>query len=78
MVILATWEDHGSRIAQGNNSQDPISKITRGKWTGGMAQAVELLLCECEALNSPERERKRNDLKVSKSAQMLALVRENH
>jgi hypothetical protein len=29
-----------------------ISKIARAKWTGGMAQAVECLLCKCEALSS--------------------------
>jgi hypothetical protein len=31
---------------------DPISRITRVKWTEGVAQAVECLLCTCEALNS--------------------------
>jgi hypothetical protein len=30
----------------------PISLITRAKWTGGVAQAVELLLYQCEALSS--------------------------
>jgi hypothetical protein len=44
-------EDHGLRPAQANRSQDPISKITRAKWTGGVAQAAERLLCKCEALN---------------------------
>jgi hypothetical protein len=29
-----------------------ISKITRAKWTGGMAQVVETLLFKCKALNS--------------------------
>jgi hypothetical protein len=46
------WEDCGVRIAQANSLQDPISKITRAKWTGGMPQAVEHLLCKCEALSS--------------------------
>jgi hypothetical protein len=32
--------------------ETPISKITRAKWTGGMAQAIEHLLCKCEALSS--------------------------
>jgi hypothetical protein len=32
--------------------ETPISKIARAKWTGGVAQAVEHLLCECEALSS--------------------------
>jgi hypothetical protein len=37
-LILATWEDLISRPAQANSSWDPISKITRDKWTGGVAQ----------------------------------------
>jgi hypothetical protein len=28
-----------------------ISKITRAKWTGDVAQAVEHLLCKCEVLS---------------------------
>jgi hypothetical protein len=32
--------------------RDAISKITREKLTGGVVQAVELLLCKCKALNS--------------------------
>jgi hypothetical protein len=32
---------------------DPcLQKITRAKWTGGVAQAVLCLLCKCEALSS--------------------------
>jgi hypothetical protein len=27
------------------------SKITRAKWTGGVAQAAELLLCKCDSLS---------------------------
>jgi hypothetical protein len=30
----------------------PISKITRTKWTGGVTQVVELLLCKGKALGS--------------------------
>jgi hypothetical protein len=30
----------------------PISKITKAKWTGGVVQAVEHLLCKLEALSS--------------------------
>jgi hypothetical protein len=29
--------------------RDPVSKITRAKWSGGVAQAVECLLCKHEA-----------------------------
>jgi hypothetical protein len=46
------WEDHDLRPAWAYNSQDSISKITRAKWTGGVAQAVLYLLCKMEALSS--------------------------
>jgi hypothetical protein len=39
--------------------ETPIFKITRAKWTEGMAQAVEQLLCKCEAL-SPNTHQKVN------------------
>jgi hypothetical protein len=57
-VILTTWEakigweNQSLRPAQANSSQDPISKITREKWTGGVAQAVEYLYCKHKALSS--------------------------
>jgi hypothetical protein len=56
-VILATWEAKIGRIevwgrAKANSSQDPISKITRVKWTGGITQAIECLFCKHEALSS--------------------------
>jgi hypothetical protein len=56
-VILLTWEAEIGRIKiQGQQRQIvlvmPISKITRAKWTGGVTQAVEHLLCQHEALNS--------------------------
>jgi hypothetical protein len=46
---LGRWdrEDHGLRPVQAL-----ISKITRAKWIGGMAQAVEHLLWECESVSS--------------------------
>jgi hypothetical protein len=37
-------EDHGFRLAQASSSRDPISKITRAKWMGGIAQITEQLL----------------------------------
>jgi hypothetical protein len=40
------------RPAQANSSQDLISKITRAKWTRGVAHAVECLLWKFKALNS--------------------------
>jgi hypothetical protein len=38
-AILVTWDqdDHGSRPAQANSSQDPICKIIRAKWPEGVA-----------------------------------------
>jgi hypothetical protein len=30
----------------------PLPKISRAKWIGGMAQAVECLLCKVKALSS--------------------------
>jgi hypothetical protein len=29
-----------------NSSKDPISKITRAKWTGSVVQALKCLLCK--------------------------------
>jgi hypothetical protein len=31
---------------------EPYSKVIRERWTGGVAQAVERLLCKCEVLSS--------------------------
>jgi hypothetical protein len=60
-VIPATW---GAviwrRKVQSQPSQvreTPISKITRAKWTGGVAQVVEYLPCKSKALSSKPRPR---------------------
>jgi hypothetical protein len=53
--ILASYEAEIHKIVvqdQANSSQDPISKITRAKWTGDVAQAAECLFYKCEALSS--------------------------
>jgi hypothetical protein len=47
-VILVTWEAEIRRITVWGQSgeiicETPISKITRGKWTGGVPQAVPAL-----------------------------------
>jgi hypothetical protein len=60
LVILATLEaEIRSMAVQGQPRQMvqeiPIFKITRAKWTGGMAKAVECLLCKSEALSSDSR-----------------------
>jgi hypothetical protein len=65
-VILATWEVairrfHGSRPGWANSSWDPISKITRTKWTGAVAQKVQHMLCKCKVLSSnPSPTKKKN------------------
>jgi hypothetical protein len=50
-VILVPWEAETGRISvQSQPGQivhrTPFSKISRAKWTGGVAQGVEHLLCE--------------------------------
>jgi hypothetical protein len=45
-IILATWEADIGRIEVQDQPRQivlktPISKITRAKWTGSVAQAVE-------------------------------------
>jgi hypothetical protein len=50
---LRSWDekDCSLRPAWGNGLRDSIFKITKAKWTGGMAQVVEHLLCKHEALS---------------------------
>jgi hypothetical protein len=45
---LRGWDQeyHGSRPATAKRSQDLISKINRAKETGGVAQALQYLLCK--------------------------------
>jgi hypothetical protein len=55
-VTLATWEAEIKRIRvsgqpRETDGENPISKITRAKRTGCVAQVVELLLCRCKAPN---------------------------
>jgi hypothetical protein len=69
-TYLGGWdgEDHGSRPTQANCLWDPISKITRAKWTGGVAKVVEHLLCKCKVLSqTPVPPKQKNSLaKTSK------------
>jgi hypothetical protein len=41
------------RPAWANSSRHLISKITRAKWTGGVAQVVECLLCKRKERSNP-------------------------
>jgi hypothetical protein len=58
MPVLASLEGEIKRISvRGQPRQilhktPLISKITRIKWIGGIAKAVECLLCKCKALIS--------------------------
>jgi hypothetical protein len=36
-------------VSLGNPSRDPVSKITRAKWTGSMAQVLEYLVCKVQS-----------------------------
>jgi hypothetical protein len=51
---LGGWdrEDYGLSPARVNSSGDSFSKTIKAKWTGGVAQIVEHLLCKGKALNS--------------------------
>jgi hypothetical protein len=62
-------ENCSSRTAQENSLQDPICKVTRAKWAGGVAQATECLLCKSETLSSksnPTKRRKKKERKEKK------------
>jgi hypothetical protein len=47
--------------------ETPISKIIQAKWTGGVAEEVEHLLCKCKALNSnPSPTKKKEKVQTSR------------
>jgi hypothetical protein len=64
-VIPATCEaEIGRIIVRGqptHSSQDPISKITRAKWPGGVAQEVEYLLCPEFTPHSHQKKKKEKE-----------------
>jgi hypothetical protein len=55
-VILDSCEAEIRTAVLGRSGQivpeTPFPKITRVKWTGGVAQAIECLLCKGKALSS--------------------------
>jgi hypothetical protein len=52
---LGGFPGHPGKIVH----ESPISiKITRAKWTRGMAQAIYHLYCKCKALVPPKRKKK--------------------
>jgi DNA phosphorothioation-dependent restriction protein DptG len=73
---LGSWdqEDHGSRPAWANSSWDSISKITRAKWTEGLAQVVEYLFSKHEAMSLNHKNlKKKKELwfRIGRVAQIL-------
>jgi hypothetical protein len=66
-------EDGRERPAQAKLHETPISKITRAKWTGGVAQLEEHLLCKLEALSSNSTPtHKKNDIPNVKTVSLLS------
>jgi hypothetical protein len=68
-VILVIWEaDIGTIEIQSQpgqkSSKDSISKITRTKWTIGVAQAVKRLPCKHEALSSKSQFHKKDNKRM--------------
>jgi hypothetical protein len=61
---LGGWdgEDQGSSPPWANSLWYPIFTITRIKWTGRVAQAVEPLLCKHKALSSNPSPTKKKEL----------------
>jgi hypothetical protein len=66
----STWEAEIKRaVVQDQPGQKvnetPISEITRAKWTGGVAQVVECMLCKHRALStnpSPTKKKKKKKM----------------
>jgi hypothetical protein len=68
-VILATWEAEIERIMVWGQCLEivhktHISKITRAKWTGGVVQEEECLLCKCTALSSKPQSHQKKKKKI--------------
>jgi hypothetical protein len=61
------WENRGSRPAWANSPWDPISKITREKWTGGVAHVVGCLLLNHKVMHSNPSPTKKKKKKKKKS-----------
>jgi hypothetical protein len=50
--------------------EDSISRATRAKWTGGVAQVVDHLICKCKALSSnPSLTKKKKEKEKKKETQ---------
>jgi hypothetical protein len=81
-IILDTWEAEIRRISiQGQPKQivleTPSPKLICAKWTGGVAHAVECLLCKCQALStnhSPTKKKKKEGGKEKKGTILLCIA----
>jgi hypothetical protein len=61
------------RPAKAGSLGDFTSKITRTKWTGGVAQAEEYLVYKCEALSSNPGPTKKKEKRTCLLVQLLFL-----
>jgi hypothetical protein len=67
-------EDHNSKPAWVNSSQDPILKIPNTKRAGRVAQVVDCLLNKCETLSSnPNTTKKILKIKLPYDSAILVL-----
>jgi hypothetical protein len=64
------------RPDQENSLRDPISKIIRAKWTGGMAQAVECLLWKYKPQSHQKEQKGKSSIKKRESGVCELLVKE--
>jgi hypothetical protein len=77
-IILATWEAETRRIKVGGQSGQIVleTPISKAKWTGGVAQMVECLLCELKTLSSnptaTKKEKKKKGWRSGSSGRMPA------
>jgi hypothetical protein len=67
-------KDQGSKPDQANSSQDPISKITRAKETGDMAQVVKCLPTKLEAINSNPSSQKKKKILINFKFKIISLL----
>jgi hypothetical protein len=62
----------GLRPAQASNLQHAISKINRKKWTGGVAQAVECMLCQVQSPEfKPQSHQKNKQMRGEEATQII-------
>jgi hypothetical protein len=60
-IILATWDAETRRITVQGQPGGIIRETSSPKWTGGVAQVVECLLCKPKILSSNPNSTKKKD-----------------